>query len=117
MKRPIQSPAARFARRGALVLAAASVATAASLWVLILYGYRWEVARCGKVPDEYYPEYLWLFLMYFVGASLLLSVLGFRVARNLGRWTWLWLSLGWLLLFGVATIACASVATCAAEGL
>ena len=33
-----------------------------SLW-MVKYGYAWELRRCGRLPNEYYPEIGWAFFV------------------------------------------------------
>ncbi|MBX3479819.1 MAG: hypothetical protein KF842_05425 [Caulobacter sp.] len=89
------------ARLNAAALMILSLAQVAWLSVLIQRGYRWEIARCGRVPDDYYPELAWLLLLAPLVLPLLLSGVGFWLSGRTRRWTGLLMAPGWLALCGV----------------
>ncbi|MBI1406647.1 MAG: hypothetical protein GC145_11035 [Caulobacter sp.] len=101
------------ARLNAAGLLLATLAQGAWLSLLIQHGYRWEIARCGRVPDQYYPEWAWLLLLFPLLLPLLLSGLGLLLAGRTGRWTWLVMSPGWLAFAGVVWATWMSVSGCA----
>lgn len=92
-----------------------SACTGLIVWLswLLRHGYKAEVARCGRVPDEYYPEIVWLFLLFPTGLAVLLSIAGVLLAGRIGRWTWSLLAPTVLIVAGVAWITWMGADGCA----
>lgn len=92
-----------------------SACTGLIVWLtwLLKYGYKSEVARCGRVPDEYYPEIAWLVLLFPTGLAVLLAIAGVLLAGRMGRWTWVLLAPVALIVGSVAWITWMGADGCA----
>jgi hypothetical protein len=92
-----------------------SACTGLIAWLswLLKYGYKAEVGRCGRVPDEYYPEIVWLFLLFPTGFAVLLSIAGILLAGRMGRWAWILLTPTILTVGWVAWVAWMGADGCA----
>lgn len=80
---------------------------------LLKYGYAAELARCGRMPDQYYPEIVWFALLFPTGLGALLSIAGALLAKRMGRWTWLLLAPAALIFVSVAWLGWMGADGCA----
>lgn len=80
---------------------------------LLKYGYAAELARCGRMPDQYYPEIVWFALLFPMGLSAMLSIAGVLLAKRMGGWTWLLLAPATLIIVSGAWLAWMGADGCA----
>lgn len=75
------------ARRPIRFVAGAVIALSFALLSLAalgsFHGWDWDKARCGTLPNEYYPELAWI---AFVGGPAIVGLLGGCVGLGLDVW-------------------------------